>query len=106
MHPYLLTRRARASRNKSGRNYFKVEATEQEHCRRRREKGKAGTDTSLSVRPLCHSDVLARAVDQEVEPLPKAAYDTMTQKRLRKILEEQGLPSTGDKVAMSARHSR
>lgn len=61
---------------------------------------------ALSVQLLGCADVLLRVVDQESEPLPKVAYDTVTQKRLREILDEQGLPSTGDKAAMTARHSR
>jgi E3 ubiquitin-protein ligase RAD18 len=45
-------------------------------------------------------------VDEHAEPLPKVAYDTISQKRLREILEEQELPATGDRPAMVARHAR
>ncbi|EKM55961.1 uncharacterized protein PHACADRAFT_209467 [Phanerochaete carnosa HHB-10118-sp] len=44
--------------------------------------------------------------NEYTEPLPKVAYDTVTQKRLREILEEYGLSTAGDKNMMAARHSR
>lgn len=49
---------------------------------------------------------MRRAAEEELEPLPKVAYDTISQKRLREILDEQGLATAGDKAAMVARHSR
>ena len=52
------------------------------------------------------TDYRSRGIDQDTDPLPKIAYNTVTQKRLREILEELDLPTTGDRSAMAARHSR
>ncbi|GJE87930.1 RING-finger-containing E3 ubiquitin ligase [Phanerochaete sordida] len=45
-------------------------------------------------------------LEEQAEPLPKIAYDTVTQKRLRDVLEEYGLAATGDRQTMAARHAR
>ncbi|KIP02641.1 hypothetical protein PHLGIDRAFT_285698 [Phlebiopsis gigantea 11061_1 CR5-6] len=64
--------------------------------------GGAGSATTGSKKGKGKS----RGADQDADPLPKIAYDTVTQKRLREILEELDLPTTGDRATMSARHSR
>lgn len=48
----------------------------------------------------------AAELDEHTEPLPKVAYDTVTQKRIREILTEYELSTAGDKNTLAARHSQ
>ncbi|KIY51841.1 hypothetical protein FISHEDRAFT_70340 [Fistulina hepatica ATCC 64428] len=40
------------------------------------------------------------------DPIPKASYDTLKDKQLKRLLEECDLPTTGDRVAWLARHQK
>lgn len=40
------------------------------------------------------------------DPIPMVSYDTMKEKQIRALLEEQDLPINGDKATLIARHRK
>ncbi|KAI0792831.1 hypothetical protein C8Q75DRAFT_751625 [Abortiporus biennis] len=48
----------------------------------------------------------ARAELEDAEPLPKVSYSVLSEKRIREMLRDHNLPTTGDKETLIFRHSR
>ncbi|ORX99446.1 hypothetical protein K493DRAFT_335740 [Basidiobolus meristosporus CBS 931.73] len=68
----------------------------------RNENPSESSDSSAFSEPIDSKDPIGRS---ELQKLPKLCYNIMTDKQLRKVLKELGIPSHGDKAAMQRRHT-
>ena len=44
--------------------------------------------------------------DDNAAPLPKVSYDTLKDKKIRELLAEEKLPTTGDRATCVERHKK
>lgn len=57
-------------------------------------------------RSTCFSARTKAKVDDDASPIPKVAYHTLKEKRLREMLADHDLPNNGDKDTLIKRHER